>query len=526
MSRFAATMALSIVLAACGGRPSTPDPGRTVEGVYTVTYWTDAGGRGTPVADPSAIASPVAALVLGSGGYGPISSTVGVDGKFTIPLVPKESTYYLMLDGRPKGGTVLVRELLTSSPNINRDLVGRSGVGAATTATPVTLSVTNLEPWADGVLQVTSSNAGLWNPLLGTVYGLPTLAAGATSTAGQPPYDWSLAGIFALPDAGLGDEVWVHQLQHRTVPAGPGAGLGYWAAASFAKVPGFTVRNGSAATLAANLAPSPRTSTVTLTVPLFSKWEAMRADMGSPTSVAAVGTLIEVIANPYGVSAPAPLQPSVAYSQLPAGVKSPSGYVNPTLLLFAVASGQPDMVGVPANYGQFFDANYHEAVAVEYNAEASIAAPGALHPATCRVTAVRRLPMPATGPLSVDPLISPPKNPQVGGMSLFNALAGVGQTPTFTWSAPTLGTATSYTLRLFKLTVDASKSTLVDCYGPVLSAKVTTPSFRVPDGIITAGNSYFVTIQAAQAPYDSPEFGNEFAYPWAAATVISKPFTP
>jgi hypothetical protein len=524
MNRFAAATALSIVLAACGGRPSTPDPGRTVEGVYTVTYWTDAGGRGTPVADPSAVASPVTALILGSDGYGPISSTVGVDGKFSIPLVPKESTYYLMLDGRPKGGPVLVRELLTSSPNINRDLVGRSGVGAATTATPVTLSVTNLEPWADGILEVTSSNAGLWTALLGAVYGFPTLAAGATSTAGQPPFDWSLAAIFALPDAGLGDEVWVHQLQHRTVPAGPGFGMGYWAAASFAKVPGFTVRNGSAATLAVNLAPSPQT-TVILTVPLFSKWEAMRADMGSPTSVAGLGTSIAIIANPYGVSAPAPLQSSVAYSQLPPGVKSRNGIVNPSLLLFSLPSGQPDMVGVPATYGQFFDASYHEAVGVQYVAEASIAAPGA-QPTKCRVTAVRRLPMPATGPVSIDPLISPPKNPQVDGASLFNALSLNNSTPTFTWSAPTLGTATSYTLRLFKLTVDASKSTLVDCSSPILSAKVTTPSFRMPDGIMTAGNSYFVTIQAAQAPYDSPEFGTDFAYPLAFATVISKPFTP
>ena len=520
MSRTLVSVAVSIVLAACGDRPST-HPARTVDGFYRVTYWTDA-TRGTPVADPAAVALPVSALVPEPGGYGVLSSTVGLDGSFSIPLVPKESAYYLMLDGRPKGGNVLIREMLTSNPSINKDLVGRSGVAAATASTPVTLNVTNLEPWADGVLEVTSSNAGCWNPLLGDLYGMPTLSAGATSTAGQPPFDWSQATIFALPDASLGDEVWVHQLQHRTVPAGqPGAALGYWAAANHAKVTSLSIRNGSAATLTAPLVPSPRTNTVALTIPVSSKWESMRTDMGSPP---ALGTLIAVVANPYSVAAPAPLQSSVDYSIL-SGATLRSGIVNPRLMVISLRPGALDLAGVPVTYGKFFDSKYHEAVSVQFIGQAAITAPGATQSAPFFVNAVRRLPMPATGPLSVDPIISPPKDPKVGGVSLFLPLSGVTTTPTFTWSAPTTGTASSYTLQLYKLSVDASRATVIQPV-PVLWAKVTTPSFQVPAGIVSAGSSYFVTITAAQAPYDQPEFGSDYAYPWASATCISKPFTP
>jgi hypothetical protein len=244
--------------------------------------------------------------------------------------------------------------------------------------------------------------------------------------------------------------------------------------------------------------------------------------MGSP---AALGTQIVVVANPYSVSAPAPLESSVDYTPLPTGVTLRSGIVNPSVLVVSLAPGHADLTSVPVTYGQFFDSKYHEAVSVQYIGQATIASPGATQSAPFYVNAVRRLPMPATGPLSVDPIISPPKDPKVGGVSLFLPLSGVTTTPTFTWSAPSTGTSSSYTLQLFKLGVDAAKATIINPV-PVLWAKVTTPSFQVPEGIITAGSSYFVTITAAQAPYDQPEFGSDYAYPWASATCISKPFTP
>ena len=61
---------------------------------------------------------------------------------------------------------------------------------------------------------------------------------------------------------------------------------------------------------------------------------------------------------------------------------------------------------------------------------------------------------------------------------------------------------------------------------PVLQATLATPSFRVPDGILTPGTSYFASIAARSATYDGPGFFGSFGYPYAVGTCLTDIFTP
>ena len=125
----------------------------------------------------------------------------------------------------------------------------------------------------------------------------------------------------------------------------------------------------------------------------------------------------------------------------------------------------------------------------------------------------------STSPIA--PLVGVVQNPSINGNSFFANQSGVGLTPTLTWSAPSVGTATFYRVRVYQLINNDGNTTLANIAG--LSTQAT--SLQIPPGLLTAGQTYVFLINArytsglnfAKNPYFQ---GPSTAYAQVASGVI------
>ncbi len=99
-------------------------------------------------------------------------------------------------------------------------------------------------------------------------------------------------------------------------------------------------------------------------------------------------------------------------------------------------------------YGQFLDARYKEYTNLVFAFNVSFTAAGATPSARVAGLLSSRASVTAT---AFAPLLRPPKAPRVNGLDAFAARTGVTTTPNLTWTAPALGTATSYSIEIVKV---------------------------------------------------------------------------
>jgi hypothetical protein len=494
---------LLVVLWACTPRPD-PDAlvTRRVTGAFTLSHWQD-DGTITVAADDSVSGSSLSAFSWEPTGARSAPGTLGADGTFTIASAPADP-FYLVLDTRAKGFNVVLWEADGADLPVDRTYAGRPDTAKARSSTPVTVSVSNLEPWASGVLEATSSNAGFLAVLAGSLFGAPDLPSGAVDTSALPgPMDWyTRTRVPYLPDASRGDDVWVHQLQARSIPAGqPGAGLAYLAAARYARITDLTMQSGVPVSLTASLVgATPHTLPLTLPV---SQWEALKPAMGvGPT---AIGTLVSVAATPFSTSLPSPW--------IEGGI--------PDLLYAFLPAGSGNLSGASLVYGRFLDARWKEVLITEFRASVQYPVSGGI-PVTMFGKIYRAEPL-GGDPGTISPVVGPPADPLINGKNLFGQEAGVTTTPTLSWSSPHLGTATSYELEIFRLNSN-STATLV------LHAFLRSASFRVPAEILLPSSSYFARITAHSAPWDVAGYLGTYGFvpgfPFAFASCLTSTFSP
>jgi len=132
-------------------------------------------------------------------------------------------------------------------------------------------------------------------------------------------------------------------------------------------------------------------------------------------------------------------------------------------------------------------------------------------------------PVPATPGGTITPVIGPPKSPRVNGANAFTAQTGVGLQPTISWSAPALGTATSYT-------IDVEATTPCGLSGQIVGFSAVIhngTSFKVPAGILKSGFAYRATITARQAAWDTVDSGPfRTGTPRHVAQCVTSTFVP
>ena len=167
------------------------------------------------------------------------------------------------------------------------------------------------------------------------------------------------------------------------------------------------------------------------------------------------------------------------------------------------------------SYGQFFDALWKEERRVVYSFEV------VYERASAVFLSSEALADSTVG--GITPVIGPPRTPKVNGANAFTSQTGVGLQPTISWSAPALGTATSYVVDIVAAFPCGMSGQVIG-----LSAVVHNgTSFKVPTGILQAGVPYRTTITARQAPWDTLDAGPlRRGTPLHTAQCVTSTFVP
>ncbi|MGA2004558.1 MAG: hypothetical protein ABSG70_14325, partial [Terriglobales bacterium] len=169
----------------------------------------------------------------------------------------------------------------------------------------------------------------------------------------------------------------------------------------------------------------------------------------------------------------------------------------PDLILYEGYSGGPPILDQngdigPIAYGNPYPKSWPLFVIYEYDAATFYTAPGASNSASLTTSAYGYTTTLPTATSPIVPLVGVVQNPNVNGTSFFANQTGAGVAPTLTWSAPSVGTATFYRVRVNLLSNNGGNSTFTTV--AVLSTQET--SLQIPPGVLTAGQTYVFLINA------------------------------
>jgi hypothetical protein len=483
--------------------------GRTVSGSRLVSYWQDATSS-LPAPDVAVALPPRAILhaqgawvehaggTLGTDGTF-VEGAFGKDGTYVIPDVP-EGSYVLCYD--PPSAPHVCTDTFSDSVDLGYDVLGRPDQARATRGTPVTLSLSGLDPWNPirEQVQITSSGANLWD------VAAPGISFRGGDTSGTVVEDWSRANVGGGP---LGllvstDSLLVHQLSTRSIYVNQA--ITFYAAATRAAVaPATALTDGQAASISVTLEALPITGRLpvawdpaTFESHLSSLAPDARRSMGAAPHALRVGAS----ATPLDRTGPGVAGgfPSLLRLELPSG----AGPISDTLY-----------------YGHSLPASWSEWRSARFSARVSYLAAGATLPLVEESTVERRDPVPAPDG-ALGPSVSPPRSPKVNDLDAFADQTAVGTTPKLSWLAPKVGAPTTYVVELYRLVASgkASASSLV------LRYSTTATSVTIPPRVLEAGATYYARISArvSRVAYDTAPLRTSDVE--SVATALTGTFAP
>ncbi|MFL5310808.1 MAG: hypothetical protein ACJ79H_10190 [Myxococcales bacterium] len=477
-----------------------------MSGTFQTTYWTDDGTKTTLPGAPGFVggfaATSAALLVPDTSGAGYAESTFTLDAtkSFRVTGVPV-GTYFLKMaasrtflancgTGMIEVNTPFLFDAASSTPDLGNVTGARPDLArpVSTAPTEITFSFTGMDPWVAGDRIQLASAQGLTNQ---RAISSPVPSAGATTFSGTSP--WFSEG---LPDAAKGDVVFVYQ--RATISIGSGAGTAaFHRATRFDRRTDFTVADGTKSSVTAALAAAPQTGSVTVDL-RGEQFAALAADV-APGAVVSSGGMV-VLAVPH----------SVTYPDMPIFEETP--------VAFLETSSAADANYGALAYGRFLDPFWQDVRRVFYVFDATPGGQDAIVESDLPVSAL------AAGPIV--PVLSPPKTPRVNGNDAFAARTDVGLQPTISWSAPTLGAPTSYTVEVLPATLELPCTVAGQTVGVTATVHGAT-SFKVPPGMLKPGISYRATITAFQAPWDTQDAGPfRTGAPSHFAQCVTATFTP
>lgn len=486
--------------------------------------------------DVPAFGAQVTALVVPDStdptGYRTFPVTVGADSSFSVPDVPF-GPYFIQVDAPSsrfgaagQQVTVLERTLYeasTGAPDLSIVVAHRPDLQFDFTANPtVQFNVTQLAPVVAGDTLRTFSSENMLNAnFIATSRSTFTPPAVAGATSINATTSWiRAAGID--PDASKGDVTWIWQ--RRTVPAPAGASL--LNSLTFARVSNFTVDPSTGGTLNAAMTAVPQTG---------------RLPRVSWSQFAALGPAIHPGATPSSATQPfigldaIPLASSFPDEPLDALPREPS-FIDPQAgagqffapQTFAAEATVAAPLGTTADAdyssiasGQFFDAAWRRTAQIFYSFDVPLVTSSGLASTIVDGGLYRAFVQLDTLAQPVAPLISAPSSPQLAGNDAFAFQAGVGEQPRISWSAPAIGTATSYVVSIgpFKQFQNGDVALLT-------AVLFDQTEFVPPAGFLQAGIDYYGQITAVSSPahLDDPILG--LGVPIAQTSLLFGFFTP
>jgi hypothetical protein len=421
---------------------------RTVSGHQIVHY------KDAPVpVDLSQVT--IAAYVPNGSGYNVITGTGTTQGTFTISGVPTGN--YLLQFG--------VEYLWTNASKVNLDTNSdyRSTVVPANSDSTLTFDILNLNAWQDtDVFEIVCPNNLSWESTDDYLYG--GMSSGATSFTGTYPY------VGNLSEASLKDQYYVADLVTQEVSNIPMPAL-----ARYYAVPKFTQAQDSNTSINGTLKAIAQTNTL--------EGNANGADLANEALAANPGAILADM--------------SFGFDVYPGSLSKGFTTDAPDLILYEGYSGGPPILDQngdigPIAYGNPYPKSWPLFVIYEYDAATFYTAPGASNSASLTTSAYGYTTTLPTATSPIVPLVGVVQNPNVNGTSFFANQTGAGVAPTLTWSAPSVGTATFYRVRVNLLSNNGGNSTFTTV--AVLSTQET--SLQIPPGVLTAGQAYVFLINA------------------------------
>lgn len=425
-------------------------PSGTIRGTRIVSSVTDSGVVDNP---DDTTAFPISAIYSDySGTYHQAQGNGSTAGTFTIPAVP--TGYYWLQHGQKN-------YFYTSTSNIDTGYswLGRNDVAYSNAGTYLSLNLTGLNAWqSSDRLEWFVSNAGSF-----AEWWWPSYPIGSTTMSGN----FGFATGTPLSSASSGDQAYISQLS--TVDVN-GFQLQF-----LSRVLGptsVTTLNGGGTSVIGNLVAVPLTSTIRVNI----KGSAF---FGLQSSV-----------NPNAVS-------TATYAYLSALPGSDKGFLTSSadLIMYENSNGplENDLDLGDRQFGNPYPSSWGVVLSYEHIFNVSYLAPNATAPVNKQAVVLlytTTLPS-ATSPLT--PLVGPVSSPLVQGSNFFNDQYSVGTTPTISWSAPTVGTATGYVVVVYQLSADSSFNSQV---ASVASLYTTKTSIKLPPNLLLPGNTYVFDIVA------------------------------
>jgi len=388
--------------------------------------------------------------------------TTHADGTFSIPDVPV--------------GKVLLklgsRYIETSHDNIDlvADALGRPNLADATLPTPLTFAVTDLSPWqATDELQMFCSSSGTaaWAMETAATAGEPTVNDTSLSSF---TYDLSRAGTPTVITGSQGDLLSLVQLS----TANDGA-RSYRTVSRIFTPSSFDVANGGMANLTGAFTP------VTTSTTLDGVWDrpAFDAELvahGSSGALTNWSTL--------AVSALSEAATRGFYSDEPDVLIFAPGYTNDhTPVTMSWPIGDP----YPVEWTRIAWVRYYRYHLIQLGSAAPLAV-------FDRLRVYRELSS-ISPQAPIVPIVGLVVAPQVNGMSARGTLTGVGTTPTLSWTAPTIGTASRYYVDIYQVTTQAGATSRKR----LANIETSSTEIIVPPGILASGQTYIFDITARSA---------------------------
>ena len=453
---------------------------RTVSGVSVTTWVTENGIDNIP--DDLSVRTISARVVGADGTFTDYPGTGRADGTFSIPNVPN-GTFYLQ-----NGSTYLVTS--ESVLDLGRSSAGRPNTAYATVTTPLSISATNLAPWQTGDrLELISTNANAWyfdlqDYIAHPADGETTLSTTADTLLWEQP----------LIDGAAGDRATLLHLSKKSSDTG----VAYTAVSGVATFAPFTQVDGQSASIAADLTPVGSTNTISLDWRL-TQYEALQSQMVAGTS-------------------------SVWYRAL--GVQGHPGdtsrgmFSNTADFLLVDPPAGADLATGTMSYGQPLVGSWGSSVLgrVMFTRTYQLGTSTAMRQ-YATVETIDPVGAATAGPLA--PRMGPVQNVRIDGADAFTSLTGVATSPTVSWDAPAIGSATVYKVFVRRVFEDAGKTVSQ----PVATIATAGTSVKVPPGVMTAGEHYLVRILASSNVATTARAPNRMTLPDASAAVLTELFT-
>jgi hypothetical protein len=181
-----------------------------------------------------------------------------------------------------------------------------------------------------------------------------------------------------------------------------------------------------------------------------------------------------------------------------------------------------DLGDVP--YGDPFPANYVRYYAYQQNSLVPFLSPGASTPSFISVATLMATLNPPSSAAPISPVVGPVSSITINGNPFTQAMSAVGTTPTISWQAPTVGSATDYRVVIYRLGVNGIGSSIRT---GVASLSTTATSMQIPPGILTAGSSYLLAVSARHRSGEDPRANlSKTKFPYGTSQVVTYQVTP